>query len=176
MICGSAAERRRQHEGCDRRDKVNPPTDPRRQPSGHRQHHADRDQVTGHDPRNLVDFDAEAALHVGQRHVDDRNVQRLHERPEHHRGGNQPFVSRLPAFFDGDARREDCRSGIGAGNVAHTITNAVEALRVPRRNFCKPAVIFRAAKSLNGQADSVKFRQRRPRRRAQASFFCQDSK
>jgi len=106
-----AAHRRGSHEQHDRDQQVASASDPHRDPSAHRNHHADCRQVTGDNPANPVDANAEACLHVRQRDVDDRAVQDGQNRAEQHRRGDQPLVRLrvLGRYFDrGSSRgRED---------------------------------------------------------------------
>ena len=93
-----AAEARRRDEHRDRRQEVALAPEARRDPSGHRNHDPVGDQVAGEHPCDLVDARRKAALHMRQRDVDDRRVEHLERRPEHHGQRDQPLVARRPVF------------------------------------------------------------------------------
>ena len=82
-ICGQRLRRAAHHGGDGEPDQAGDeqvfPAEPRRQPSHRRGHDRRGRDVGGQDPGDLVIGRRQAALHVGQRHVGDRLVQRLHQ-------------------------------------------------------------------------------------------------
>ena len=67
-------------------------------PADRRGHDGGGDHVGGEHPGDLVVGCRHAALHVGQRHVGDGGVQRLHEHRQHRGGGEQAAIGDAGGF------------------------------------------------------------------------------
>ena len=85
-----------------------------RQEAGQRHDHDRRDDEAGRDPGDLLDRGAEGAHQVRYGDVDDRRVDRSHQRAERDRDRHQPFVDRRTGRH---RRREAARRG-GRGHFA----------------------------------------------------------
>ena len=86
---GKAAKHRGDRESDDRGRIVLPPSEARLKPRGERDDDDRRDDVTRDDPRALVDRCTEVALNDRQRDVDDRRIERLHQRRKHDPDGDE---------------------------------------------------------------------------------------
>ena len=89
-----AAQHRRDGEAGDRDQEQPLEPEPAGQKAGRRRHDRGGDDVGGQHPVDLVLARRHAALHVRQRDVGDRGVERLHQRREDHAGGDR--APRLP--------------------------------------------------------------------------------
>ena len=118
-----AAEKARRREEDDRADEVALAPEEGAEPAGERDDDDAREDVAGGHPRDLVEVGAEVAHHVGQRDVDDRAVDDLHERREHDREGDEVLV-RIAFVLGGvTARRRHrrrCRPRVCSMTVSAT--------------------------------------------------------
>ena len=89
MFCASAAQQRRDREAADADDEQLLAAEAVGQPADRRGHDRGGDDVGGQHPVDLVERGRQRALHVGQRHVGDRGVERLHDRRAHGADGQQ---------------------------------------------------------------------------------------
>ena len=100
----------------DRSDEVALAAEQLAEPAGERNDDDAREDVAGRDPRDLVERRAEVPHHVGQRDVDDRAVDDLHERGEH--DGERDEVAMLLTVA---SRRADGGCGAGLGNCVDAV-------------------------------------------------------
>ena len=99
----------------------------RRQPADRRRHDGGGHHVGGEHPAHLVERGGQAALHVGQRHVGDGDVEHLHDGRHHHADGDQQPLH---------GRREACARGAGGDHWSGSCATALEPKRrasLPRR-------------------------------------------
>ena len=90
----SAAQEARDREEHDRADEVTLAPEELAEPAGEWDDDDAGEDVAGRDPRDLVEARAEIPHHVGERDVDDRAVDDLHQRREHDGERDQVFVLR----------------------------------------------------------------------------------
>ena len=117
-----------------------------RQPAGGGQDHRVGGEVGGEHPRHLVDAGGQRALDVRQRHVGDGDVEHLHHRHEHHRGGDRPLPNGAELELGG-------RRGFGDGHAGAPYPGAAA---VPWRSPRAPSP--RCARSLTSGTSSQRER------------------
>ncbi len=104
-----AAEDRGEGEAGDRGDEQARAAEPRGEEAGRRRHDRGGDDIAGQDPVDLFFTGGHRALHIGQRHVGDGAVQRLHQSCHH------------GAHHDDEADNADRRAGLRGRAVRHGV-------------------------------------------------------
>ena len=129
--------RPRERHGADQEEAL-APEDAREPARGGQDHRVGR-EVRGQHPRDLVHARRERALHVGQRDVDDGDVEHLHDGDRHDRCRDRPPPDRADRWLG--LRRRGARV-VGA---AHRATGSKDALTWDRRPSDTPGSARRGA-------------------------------